>query len=790
MAGSASSVDASPYARLARFVLAHRRGTWLVTGLITVLAVILGFPPKIDANLLNLLPDSDPSVTALKRINDEEGGLNVLSLTYRADDPDVLDAVLDELAGRFEAMDTVDFAMHEVDPDLARQVGMLQFEASEIRELNTRLRGALALGPSLNPLVTQRLMAMGPLTEKIQRAGDNPVLGASDDGQARLIVRPTESSADPLFNQRFMAEVDALLAEVDPAARGVELVWMGGAYRHNVEDVEGIRHDLAFTSVVSGTFVLLIMALAFRTPRAIAIVFPPLLLANVVVLATVSLAYGALNTYTSFGTAILLGLGIDFAVHLVGRYREIRGDGAEVEDAIAEAWARTGPPCTTAALTSAAGFLALATAEFVGFAQLGVLLAVGLLVCLTAMLVLLPLLLSWLDRDPPESLVAPQGDTPSTSSYRFSLPGSIVLAVLTVAVAAWALPRLEYEYDISNLRREGLSYQELSEEERALARQSYSPVVVFFDGADEDALVAAQARADEAVAGDGVPHLRAAISRPDVLPPDQADRNEALRELVGLLEHPNLRYVPRVLVERLLPLRGTEIAALSDDDLPPFVRLLLGDVDAGKGRLLLIPTGNLWDVREGRALAAEVEGLFPDQEVASEYIGISSMFMLAVRDAPQVAVVALVFVVLLSWWDLRRIPWVLGAVGTLVAGLLWASGVVVLGGVKLTMVNLTGIPILLGIGVDVVIHLLHRIEEEGPGGIRRSLRTTGVAAGLSTLTTVGSFVSLALAQSRSIQSLGTLVVFGLTTVFVVTAVLLPTLWTAGWRLRGKAPAQG
>lgn len=774
------------YARLARWVLAHRKASWLGVILVTVLSAAIGLPPEIDSNLLNLLPDSDPTVALIQKINKEDGGLNLLTLTYASDDPDVLHAFLDDLQARFEAFDDVEFAMHELDENLAKQIGLLQFDPEEIGELNVRLQGALALGSALNPMVTQRLMDMGPLTEKIAKGSDSAIFREAKEGTGRLIVRPNRTSSDPVFAKQFMDKTYAMLDEVDAEGQGVELVWMGGAYRHNVEDVEGIREDLVRTSVGSALLVLVIMVLAFRSVRSLFIVFPPLIVANLVNFAFVKLGIGALNTYTSFSGAILFGLGIDFAVHLVGRYREYRATGVAQEEAIIEAWGHTGPPCATAALTSAAGFMALATAEFVGFAQLGVLLAFGLMACLAAMLVMLPLLLVAFDRSSDLLLGSAHSQTQSASSYQFSTPGVGLMLVATIAIAVFALPRIGYEYDVSALRRDGLSYEELSETERKLAKQSYSPVVVFYDGV-ADQMEPDQKRLNQLIGAGGMPHVSAAVSIKNVLPGDQELRNERIAELVALLEHKNLRYLPPVLIKPLLPLRGLEVRTLTRDDLPDALLLLLGANNPTAPRMLLLPKGNMWDVRESSKLREELDAALPDRLVTGEYLGIASMFMMAFRDAPRIAGIALLLVAILAWWDLRRPLFVVGAVTTLIAGIIWAGGALVASGVTLSMVNLTGIPILLGIGVDVVIHLLHRLEEEGPGGIRRALLTTGVASGISTITTVGSFFALTLAGSRSIRGLGTLVVIGLVVVFVVSAFLLPLIWSAGWKLAGKAP---
>lgn len=790
---TAAETTPGRFGRLARWVLDHRALVAGLTVVLTLVSAVVGLPPDIDGNLLNLLPESEASVRAIKRINAEEGGMNTLNLTFASADAEALDGYVEELAARFEAMEDVAFALYELDEDLAMQIGLMQLSPGELATLNSRLDGALQLGPAArNPLVAQRLMDMGPLTEKIEKLTQGRVAsfasGEGEEGRARLIVRPVETSSNPKFARQFMKQVEALMAEMPPEAAGVELLWMGGAYRHNVEDLDGIQHDLLWTSGGAAVIVLTLMVLTFRSARALLIVFPPLIVANVVNLAFVKVAIGALNTYTSFGTAILFGLGIDFAIHLVGRYREYMAAGMDREDAIVMAWDHTGPPCVTAAATSAAGFLALGVARFVGFQQLGVVLAVGLVLCLASMLILLPVLLVWVDREERALLGTSDVQVESTSRYHLSLPGSVAFILLTVIIAWQAIPNFPMAYDLSELRRDGLSYAELSETERTLAKQSYSPIIVFLDEGGMEGLAAAQERTNQAVSDGEVPHIAGAVSLASVLPEDQEARLAEIRTLVSHAEDDNLRYIPRVLAQRLVPLRGLDVQPLSREDIPDSIQMLVGAGNREETRLLLLPKGNMWDVREAHKLADEVERLFPSQPAAGEYLGISSMFLLAFEDLPRVTLVALLLVGLLAFLDLRKPVMVFGALATLGGGLIWGMGAVRIAGIELSMVNIAGLPILLGIGVDVVIHLLHRLEEEGPGGIRRALRTTGVAAAVSTLTTMGSFASLSLAGNRGVRGMGMLVTIGLFVVTAVAMAALPMVWSAGWKMAGKAPA--
>ena len=775
------------YAALAVFALRRSRLVAVVTLLITLLAAALGLPPKVDSNLLNLLPDSDPTVQSIRRINDEEGGVNMLTLSFRGEDKEKLDAWLDSLATELAKLEVVQFALHELDPQLALHIGLLQLQREDIEALNGRLQGALALGSAAsNPFIAQRLMDMGPLTEKIEKAGSGGLAGGGEKGLGKILVRPTGPAVDPKFARQLMTEVQQVIDAADPAGHGIEQAWVGGAYRHTMEDVDGIRQDLLWTNLFSVGALIGILAFSFRSIRSLGILLPPLFVANTIALAFADLAFGSLNTYTSLGTAILFGLGIDYSVHLVGRFRENRLAGFDMERALGDSWEMTGPPCTTAAVTSAAGFVALTVAEFKGFAQLGLLLAVGLILCLIANLVLLPPLLGWLEKEPIKVRgVAEARVGAHVPRYRWAPPLVTVVTLITVVLGLWAFPRVEFEYDLSAMRRDGLAYNELSDEERELVRQSYAPVVVsYHDGED---VRADQAHIDAEIAAGHMPHVSLAVSLAKALPVDQVDRNTAIAELVKLVEDPNLRYLPPVLAKRLLPLRGLAVKEIRREDLPQPVLHLVGATRAGVDRMLVFPKGNMWDVREAHALSEEIHAALPGRDIAGEQLGVASMFLYALRDTPRMVMLVLVLVVLFTWIDLQRLTWTFGALGALVAGAVWAVAVLHGMGLKLSMINLTGVPILLGMGVDVVVHLSHRMRDEGPGGLSHALRTTGVAAAISTATNAASFGSLIMAGNRGVRSLGTLVGVGLVVLTVVSVGLLTALWAWGWRFRPDAP---
>jgi predicted RND superfamily exporter protein len=103
-----------------------------------------------------------------------------------------------------------------------------------------------------------------------------------------------------------------------------------------------------------------------------------LLLCCLVALAAGLLIFHQLNMVTIGFCAILIGLGVDFAILVFGRYQQARDEGTDHPAAVREAIQGLGQAIFFGALTTAVGFMALLLAGSQGFTQLGVLIALGI----------------------------------------------------------------------------------------------------------------------------------------------------------------------------------------------------------------------------------------------------------------------------------------------------------------------------------------------------------------------------------------------------------------------------
>ena len=96
-------------------------------------------------------------------------------------------------------------------------------------------------------------------------------------------------------------------------------------------------------------------------------------------------------------------------------------------------------------------------------------------------------------------------------------------------------------------------------------------------------------------------------------------------------------------------------------------------------------------------------------------------------------------------------------------------------GLLLDFVNLMGIPMIVGIGIDDGVHILHRYKYEGFDKTPLVLRSTGKAIMLTSLTTMAGFGTLMFGGFPGYQSLGTLLAVGVASCFITTVLFIPAI---------------
>jgi hypothetical protein len=146
----------------------------------------------------------------------------------------------------------------------------------------------------------------------------------------------------------------------------------------------------------------LVVSLVTRSWRGGFYCVVPSGLAVIVTFAVMGWTGMPLGVATSMFAAMTLGMGVDFAIHLLEQFQSARGRAAGTEQAVAAAVCRVGRPVIINALGVALGFGVLVLSQVPANARLGALVVLGVVNCLVATLLVLPALLSrWPPKTPP-----------------------------------------------------------------------------------------------------------------------------------------------------------------------------------------------------------------------------------------------------------------------------------------------------------------------------------------------------------------------------------------------------
>ena len=655
--------------------------------------------------------------------------------------------------------------------------------------------------------------------------------GASLDRRRLLLVEPVidfgrlQPAELPLLRLRALIEELGLNGTLGVRAR------LTGSFVLSYEEMEQLRRQAAMAGLASFLLVAFVLVAGLRSARLVLSALLTLVVGLVWTAGFAAAAIGHLNLISITFAVLFIGLSIDFAIHLCIRYQELLAAGLARAQALDGAARTIGGSLALCAATTAAGFYAFVPTDYAGVAELGLIAGTGMFIGLFANLTLLPALLA-LAGPRSANARAPRLTGLRDLPVRHSRP--VLAATAAIALgAALLLPDLHF--DANPLRLRDPSTESVQAFNDLLADGVAFPWNLNVLAADLDAAddLAERLEALEVVdatitLSDFVPDRQAeklAILEDAAFlllpslevdgalpPPSPQEKRAAIAELeasLGSLEAEalagregasleRLRAAVSALLVRLAgrqdgeaaiaELESSLLGGLGDrlralraalrgrriglGDLPHALvsRMIAAD---GRARVEVFPRD---DLNDARALERYVSAV---REIASNAFGEG----LAIIEAERAVVGALrqalltaavvIAVLLVAWWRSLAGAALVG-IPLLLAAMLTAAASVVLES-PLNFANVIVIPLLLGMGVDTGIHLVHRYRTTAlPDG--NLLRTpTARAVVVSSATTVASFGTLGFATHPGLASLGLLLTLGVGLLLICNLVVLPAL---------------
>lgn len=610
-----------------------------------------------------------------------------------------------------------------------------------------------------------------------------------------------------------ITELRADIADIEKAFDGRVETYITGDPALRADELSAVATGIEISFLISFLSVGLLLLICFRSAFLTIITLISLVLTIMLTAGFAAATIGQLNLVSVAFTVLLVGLGIDYAVHLLLHYQENRSAGMPLADAMKNAVREVGPGLVLACFTTALGFFAFIPTAFDGIAQLGVIAGVGVVIALLVSLTFTPAMLGAVANG---KAIKPQKE--KKRNVRPLGGWAAPVAVLTVLIgvaSVFLLQQARFDADPMALRDPksesvvgfNLLFNDAntipyrltrlvdSEEEAAATAATAKELetvrsartllnfipeeqddklelisfasgsLVFALDAEED-LSNAPSAADganrlidrlEAAYADGTPQRRLANALRSALEKDAS---------LAKVEANVFAHWP-ALIERLRDQMNADY--VDRDSLPESVRKRYLSED-GKWRVDILPAGDARDLKTLKTFVRSVEAVFPD--IAGGAVQTQKAGEIVAGAMLQASSIALGVIAVFLWLLLRRFSDMLLILFplALAASLTTATGVLL--NIPFNYANVIVLPMLLGIGVDSGIHLVMR-ERHRQAGDEAHGAATRRAVLFSALTTVASFGSLMLSSHRGTASMGELLAIAIGYTLLCTLVVLP-----------------
>jgi predicted RND superfamily exporter protein len=639
-----------------------------------------------------------------------------------------------------------------------------------------------------------------------------------------IFIKPKESARNIAYTKRLMAAASAAAEAAisnwrksHPAAVVSPKITFAGGYAIAQEDEALTRRDLQSSLLISFLGVNILFFLVFRKLRFLFLMLLPLAMAVIWTFGLLQLIFGHLNILTGAFAAVLLGLGIDFAIHLLNLYVNASQSQGQAR-ALHLALTQSGGAILMGGLTTALAFFALSISSFRGFQELGIITGIGILACLAAMLVVLPALLVWQQGSAVSSGFAKP--IPNFGLNYLIWPAvkrpRLVIWISLVLLAALSVAALDisFEDDLRSLRPQQSGRMAVEKEVESILGGASGYVLLVMEGKDEETLLNRAWRLDKALArlqdADRLSHYRSILAYWPA-PEDQRlaqafyqrhaaelnpDRIEATFKKA--LQENGFQFLPeytsylnwlRTLVN---PKGVVDRQTFEKANLEQLLDLFL--VGKGSHRKLLTfvyPRQGLWDKNDLASLRMDLRktavesGLNGSEwRLAGWPILTEHLKGLVWHDLADSLILAGVAIALALLLALRNPFSAALAAIPLVGGILAMLGMMSLLSLKFNYVNFIVLPLIVGIGIDDGIHIVHRWRQEATGNLNKVLNQIGRAIVLTSLTTTIGFGSLVSSHYPGLRSIGWVTALGILTCLLGALFMLPAVlaWIEAKRL--------
>jgi len=870
--------------------------TWRVIFIIiivTIVSIIISSKLEITTSWSDLLPDEHPKVKEYDRILKQyDSASNIIVVVQGKKER--IKAFAREVAPHIEEMDSVKFVNYKIEEDFFKNHALMLMKTKSLKNSKD-----VFTNPRLIPLITNINESMEKeyvysededvlstreetdnaimFLEGIERwlntmenytkgnyekqtakeAVDKFLIGDTyylsyDENTLLMFVQPNFSVVNTDACVFVSNKIDAIIDDVQKKYPDVD-AGITGFIVIARDEMETVSGDMFLTSILAFVLIIALFIVSFRMWISPVLAGITLIVGIIFASAFASLVFGYLNIMTSMFMVVLIGLGVDFSIHIISVFTENRSSGMSIKDSILTTLRKSGSGIVTGAVTTSVAFLTLLVSDNRGMYEFGVIAGAGVIFCMISSIVFLPAMLVVR-----EKRLEKKGKTAGvmkiqsfnflgkTAEY-FSRKKWIALTIgliLTIALLYQAL-NLKFDYDMLNIEAKGLKSVALNDTIVSAFDMSPDYAMVTTDNFDSARTIVERAKkfsnisriesiteylpSDEDqkekakiirnirkelmknryiknIENEDFPKLLNQLDRlwmnitelstlaymqgqirlenkcfKLVADPEKEKPNDYIKNLMAFFDNNKNQTIEGLnkfqndyqdyLYSQIM--RMANPSKITIDDIPEHIVNRYRSNDGKHYLITIYPKKNVWNLENLETFNKQIDFISP------RGTGTPPMFLAVInmvsKDGKRAASLTVVVIFLILLFDFRRIRMALVALIPLVLGAIWMAGLNHTFGLMINVVNIMGIPLIFGIGIDDGVHIIHRYRIEGHGKIKLIFSSTGKAIMLTTITTMLAFGSLAFSAYRGFISMGIMLSIGVGACFITTVLVIAPL---------------
>ena len=765
---------------------------WILTSalLLSGFSIYISTGLSYDSRMDNLLPQDLPLIREFNEVVSKTGGSGPLVVVLEGLAQDKAPLVISQLSQRFKKVKGTQYVDSQIPKEFLNNRQLLILSRNELTQLELLVNQGIqyardqltgiSLGNELfNPKKLQKLSEDYQFFDEISSFHKG-----NKHRNYYIFLKPEGTVTDTSFTEAF---VDGIQRSINESGLENEIpglkIKLTGSLIVRLEENTFIKRDLENSVFLAAFLVVAIILMYTRSWFSIPLIIFPLLLSMTYTFAVTRLVIGHLNIVSGFLVAILMGLGIDYGIHLYIRFKQELLKGRSIPEASEIVATQVGRSGVISMLTTISVFSILSFSDFLGFAEFGKIATIGIISAFFTYIFVFPAQtifydrVAWLGKPKARLFVFKIYDLYGGAPYFLSL-GFLVVLIMSL----FLLPHIQFEYDFQKSRGDSpaAEYETKTTDDFGFA---FSPTVMLVSK-EKDLLSIHQALEEvkENNAEDSTIGMYYSLNNFSQL--EFESKKEILERIRRLFyeEKDIIRFaLGGARFEKFKKMLAAE--PFNESTIPEILREKL----TAKGDFLLLmfsPSNkNFFNVKNVYQLSKEIKEMKKILEEKNVSVSVLNENLLAAeimdwvkQKGPEAMILAVAIVLLILILDLQSFVLALKTFLPLLTGLVFTGAIMAFFQVKLNFINIVMLPSIIGIMIGSCIYLSHHILDYSMGATIKSVQETGSAIMLSALTSLAGYASLNIAHHAGVNSIATIVEIGIIACTICALFMLPALF--------------